>query len=891
MSDQAPPPAFDENPPAPRTRMSRRGRFFRIASITLLVLVVIGVLLVGWVYWQAVQTFEVRRVSLPTRIYADKFELRPGRTLSAAELDDRLERLGYRAAEGSPPDLTQPGVFMKGEDGWTIHLRAFEHPAGDQEAAVVRLAIAAGAIASVDTADGAAAEVALEPELLTSVLSENLENRRPVALDQVPQHLVDSVIVTEDVRFFQHPGVDPIGLFRALFRNVRAGGVEEGGSTLTQQLVKNYYLTGERTLRRKAVEAVMSLILDAKYSKREILESYLNDIYLGRNRSISIMGVGEAARYFFGKPVAELTPAESALIAGMIRSPNNYNPFEEPDAARRRRKVVADLLLSNEKITQEEHKAILAAPLPEKPTVARAGLSSIPYYLDAVLAELRTAYGFEEVRGRGLSVYTAIDLSWQNTLGEQLEDGLERLEKQSRRLRNADEPIQGAAIAVDVETGEVRALVGGRDYTQSQFNRAIRAERQVGSLFKPFVLLAAFEPSLSGQTITPATQVNDSKFVVQRRFSRDWSPGNYEGRYYGVVTVRRALEQSLNAAFVRIGLSVGLGAIARAARAVGVEQEIDQVPSMILGSVTVPPLQMAESYTTMARMGSRVPLHTIRYVAREGGRDPAGAGEIEPVQVFPARDVFLAVHLMEGVMNRGTAARARALGFRKPAAGKTGTTNDKRDAWFIGFTPRTLGLVWVGFDGNQPTGLSGSDAAVPIWARMMSRITDGQPASEFPVPAGIQFAQIDATTGGLATEFCPREAIVNEAFKSGTTPARPCQEHRPSMPPIDPLTGLPYQAIDPTTGLPYSTDPALGPLPGIDVSPSDPQTPVLDGGIDTFRRDPAGTPPPTSTLPPDVTPVSPPVLSPREPLPAPDDQDEEPDPPPPEPEGNRQIEK
>lgn len=835
----------------PRKPLSRRGRFFRGLTIALLVTALLVVAGAVWVYWEAVRTFEVRRVSLPTRIYADKFILSQGTLISAENLNDRLARLGYRSVE--EPDVPlQIGEYRRDESGYQIHLRGFRHPAGDLEPQMVSFQIEAGAI--TDTSAPAGEQTAaLEPELLTSILSETLENRRPVTLDQVPRHVIDAILVTEDVRFFQHPGVDPVGLFRALFRNIRAGGVAEGGSTLTQQLVKNYYLTGERSFRRKAVEAVMSVILDARYSKEEILEAYVNDIYLGRNRSISILGVGEAARYFFGKPIAEVTKAEAALLAGMIRSPNNYNPFEEPEVARKRRATVARALLNNERITQEEYAEILEAPLPDKPSNARPGLQSIPYYVDAVIDELRRDYGIEDVRGRGLSVYTAINLEWQDEAGQQLQSGIARLEKVSSRLRNAEQAVQGALIAVDVETGEIRALVGGRDYTESQFNRATRALRQVGSLFKPFVLLAAFQPSLSRQTITPATQVNDARFVVKRRFSRDWSPRNYDGRYYGVVTVRQALEKSMNAAFVRLGLSVGLDAIARTARVLGIEQELETVPSMVLGPAAIPPIEMAEAYTTMARMGSRVPLHAIRYVASDGGENVAGAGEIQPVQVFPARDVFLAVNIMEGVVDQGTAAGARSVGFRRTAAGKTGTTNDKRDAWFIGFTPQTLSLVWVGFDNNTPIGVSGSEAAVPIWGRFMRAITDDERDRDFPVPSGIQFAEIDVETGELSTPYCPAASLRNEAFKTGTAPARPCQKHQPQP------TFTPYD--------PYlSTDP-LAPL---DTSLPDRDGPVLDGGIDTFR-DPVPEPAPPVVVPPRTdTAPRPPALSPREPLPDPD---------------------
>ncbi|MGA7617595.1 MAG: PBP1A family penicillin-binding protein, partial [Thermoanaerobaculia bacterium] len=805
--------------PSFQTRLPSRRTVFRTISF----LVVAGILLViglgVWGYFEAVKRFEVRRVSLPTRIYADLFPLRPGVSLTPGDLEDKLGRLGYREVE----TVKGEGEYTKSHSTFDIYLRSFRYPTGKHDAERIEVELADGRIRRVSVQGGGAVETAaLEPELLTSILTNRLENRRPVNLDQVPQNLIDAVVVTEDIRFWSHPGVDPIGIVRALVRNIRSGGVAEGGSTLTQQLVKNYYLSNERTLRRKIIEAFMAIILDARYSKKEILEAYLNDIYLGRNRSISIIGVGEAARYYFGKPVAELQPAESALIAGMIRSPNNYSPFADADAAKKRRNTVLGLMLKYHKIDRSEYEKAIAKELPKKPGKQRTGLGSIPYYVDEVVQEVSDDYGIGNVRGRGLSIYTAINLDWQDEATNQIRQGLHALERSSRRLRRADSPLQGVLIAVDVPTGEIRALVGGRDYNESQFNRALQAKRQVGSLFKPFVYLAAFEPSLSHQVITPATLVNDQRFVLKRRFSKDWSPHNYEGVYHGIVTVEEALVHSMNVASVRIGLATGIDSIIRAAHALGIETELDSVPSLILGSVEIPPIEMAEAYSTIARLGSRLPLHTIRYITDDNGRLVSKA-DFEPVQVFPDRDVYVGVHIMEDVVTHGTAAGSRQW-FRKTAAGKTGTTNDKRDAWFIGFTPETLALTWVGFDDNKPTGLAGSEGAVPIWAKFMNEATKDQQDRDFPVPSGIVFVPVDVSSGGLATPYCPEDLVRTVAFKAGTAPTQECQVHQPPPPP--PMQypygqGLPYSegmppgmtgtGLPPSATMPPEHEPILGP--------------------------------------------------------------------------------
>lgn len=852
-------------------RLPRRRTVFRVIGISAAVFLVVFVALSLYVYRTSVGHFQLRKLSLPTRVYADYVPLQPGLNLDSDELLEKLDRLGYREAK----DPSQPGEYAGGKGGVEIYTRAFEHPTGDYTAQHVVVTFDGSTVGQVDpiAGDGSAA---LEPELLTSILSDQLENRRPVRLDQVPQHLKDAVIATEDTRYWRHPGVDPMGIFRALIRNIRSGDVEEGGSTLTQQLVKNYYLTSERTMRRKIVEAFMALALDAKYSKEEILEAYLNDIYLGRNRSISIIGVGEASRFYFGQPVSEISIAEAALLAGLIRSPNNYSPFENPELALTRRNTVLDLMLRHEKIDKAAYEKAKNEPLPEKPFRTRRGTSSIPYYVDRVLQEMRDDYGIEDVKGQGLQIYTAIDLDAQDAATSALTTTLANLEKGNRRFRRRDEPLQAALIHVDVPTGEIRALVGGRNYEQSQFNRAISSKRLVGSLFKPFIYLTAFEPSLSGQNITPATLVSDTRFILKRRFAADWSPGNYNNRYYGTVTVRQALEQSLNAASVRVGLASGIDSILKTARTLGVSTELDNNPAILLGAVGIPPIEMAESYSTIARMGGRMPLRSIRFVTNDRGTVLAANEEVQAVQVFPARDVYLVNHVMEGVVNRGTAASLRRLGFRKTAAGKTGTTNDKRDSWFIGYTPKTLAVTWIGFDDNKPTGLSGSDAAVPMWARYMNSVTRGEPDSEFPVPPGISFTEVDVTSGGLATELCPPQVLLNESFKSGTEPGILCPIHAPAPPPM-PMTDM--------FGDPIALDTSFGTT--TDSMPPDSQ---LGGGI--FSTDTAvpPPPPPTTTYTPDpgqplpsTNTSAPPPATNTSPVPQPQPQPQPPQPQPPPP--------
>jgi penicillin-binding protein 1B len=822
-------------------RLPPRRTVFKVIGITIVVFLVAVAALALYVYKQSIGKFEVRRLSLPTRVYADYTPLQPGTPLAADDLLEKLDRLGYRSVQA----LAQPGDYVSGRNQIDLFTRAFAHPIGQFASQRVHLTFRDSAIESVSVQNAA-----LEPELLTSILGEQLENRRPVKLDQVPQSLQDAVVVTEDARFWHHPGVDPIGIFRAFFRNVKAGGVAEGGSTLTQQLVKNYYLTPERSLKRKVTEAFMAVILDAKYSKRDILEAYLNDIYLGRNRSISILGVGEAARFYFGKPVSELTVPESAMLAGIIKSPNNYSPFVRADLALQRRSTVLGLMLKSKKIDDAAYQQAMAAPLPRKPFRQRTGLSSIPYYVDRVLQELAKDYGYKDVKGRGLQIYTAIDLNAQDTAARTLENGLGALERGNRRLRNAASPLQGVIINVDVQTGEIRALIGGRNYDINQFDRALNAKRQIGSLVKPFVYLTAFEPSLSGKNITPATLVSDQRFVLKRRFSEDWSPRNYEDTYHGTVTVREALEQSMNSASVRIGLATGIPNVIRTMKTLGITSDVSDNPAMLLGAIDISPIEMADAYATIARIGSRVPLRTIRFVTDDRGRVVAGGEQVQAVQVYPARDAFVLVNVMKGVLDRGTATVVRSLGYKNVAAGKTGTTNDKRDAWFAGFTPKTLTLIWLGFDDNTPIGLSGGQGAAPIWARYMEAATAGQRDADWAPPPGIVFTEDDETSGGLGTPMCPPNAIVQDAFKEGTQPTVPCPLHSPAAPLLGfDQFGNPV-ALDTTGATPTDTaSTQFAPPPTLPPTKSDT---TLTGGI--FKTETRGKEPQPAPIPLQVPP-------------------------------------
>ena len=623
-----------------------------------------------------------------------------------------------------------------------------------------------------DAAGEALPALVLEPELLGSVFSAELEDRSVIRLSEAPRTLIDSILTTEDRDFYRHSGVSIRRLFGALIATAR-GGMVQGGSTLTQQLVKNLYLSPQRTLRRKATEAVMAVILDARYTKDEILEAYLNEIYLGRRGSIAITGVGEAARHYFGKEVSDLDLAESATIAGMIRAPNAYSPFRNPERAKQRRDLVLRLLREEHKIDEAAMRAAMAEPLTPRTLVEER--TKAPHFVDFVKSELAERYG-EQMQTEGLQIYTTLDVDLQQAAQRAVTQGLESLEKTYRRLASASKasPLQGALIMLEPETGGVRALVGGRDYALSQFNRVTQAHRQPGSLFKPFVYLAAFARRDLDPPVTPASILEDSPITVewgQMTEQEQWTPRNYDGGYRGRMTARQALELSINIPTVRVSLRAGLPFVLAAARAAGIASRLQGYPSVALGAFEISPMEIAGAYAVLANSGVSVaPSAIVGVMTGAGAVLDRKAAKLAPA--LPADAVFLVDSVLRGAVDRGTAAQARSRGLTGILAGKTGTTNDGRDAWFVGFSPRFLAAVWVGYDDNRGLNLSGSQAAVPIFADFTRSVPAQLFSENFPVPSDIVTAEIDPDTGYRSSPGCPRRTT--EVFIEGTAPTQSC---------------------------------------------------------------------------------------------------------------------
>ena len=699
------------------------------------------------------------------RVYGRPFELRPGRGLTPRQFEERLNDIGYVSREKP----ANPGEYAVRGASVTFITRELDGAPSIQ----VRADFGKGVVAKLVGANNKPVEkVVLEPPMLAALAPG--QKRRPVTLATIPKHVIDAVLAIEDRRFYDHPGVDVIRAVGALVTNLRGDRPYlVGGSTLTQQIVKNTFLTPEKTLRRKLQEQFMALVLESRFTKDQILEIYLNDVVLGQRGPFEIRGVAEASRIFFGKHVGNVTLAEAATMAGLIQQPSRLSPFRSPERAQERRNVVLKVMAESAFITPEQAAAAAREPLRIQ---ARSLENEAPYFVDYVTQIVDENYSGLLKSDTSVDVYTTIDVHLQRLAQEAVQTGLAQVEKllASRRKRDPKlGPAQAALVAIDPRNGEILAMVGGRAYSQSQYNRVVAARRQPGSTFKPFVYLAAFEKmAAEGRAdLTPATFVVDEPTVFQDG-DKTYSPANYEDEYEGPMSVRRALALSRNVVAVKVAEMAGYDAVAAMWQRIGVGTPARPFPSIALGVFEATPLEMAEAFTIFPNNGLLRPLQPIERLTDNGRSIMPKAKPTR--QIARADTTYLVTSMMRSVINEGTAASIRNT-FALDAAGKTGTTNEYRDAWFIGFTPELLTVVWVGFDDNQIIGLSGTRAAVPIWTTFMKGALQGRPNRAFEVPSGISFVEIDRTNGKLATLDCP--VTLREAFLVGTEPQEICDIH------------------------------------------------------------------------------------------------------------------
>lgn len=702
--------------------------------------------------------------------YACPADLRRGARMDPDELEGRLGRLGYHKSAS----VEAPEQYRRRGDTWDIWLSPSRDVDGEHPGGPIRLLIQGGRIVAAETpGGGGTALLHLEPERIASYEGGTAALVDPLRLEDAPPLLVEALVAVEDRRFWHHAGIDPAGMLRAAWVNLRSGERRQGGSTLTQQLARSLFLSNSRTFDRKLREAAIALRMEARYSKEEILEAYLNAIYWGSWGAMEIRGASEAARYYLRRDLAGADAADIALLVGLLRAPNAYSPYASPEKALRRRDQVLRVLEEQGVLDAKEAARARAKPLPATRPPDR--VADATYFLDAAREEIERRAPEGTLGRTDLAIYTTLDPRDQAAAIEAVRDGTKRLERDHPSLRRKKEPLQGAAVVLDPATGEVRALAGGRDPIASPFNRAVNARRQPGSLFKPFVYLAALRRPFreDGSAWTVATVLPDEPFEIGSG-RRVYRPQNYDHEFRGEVTVRTALEQSINVPTAWLANEIGVRRVAETARDLGIRSKLQEVPSLALGSSEVTLLEITAAYAALANGGAaREPVMVRGILASDGRALPLLAPEHPPG--VGEQEAYLLTTLLEGVIDQGTGARARSLGVQGEVAGKTGTTDDYRDAWFAGYTPRRAVGVWVGFDRVDVTGLTGASAALPLWAAIMRRVQAAGGDGEFTRPPSLVMEVVDSETGAVATEKCP--AIRAELFIAGTEPVEPCTRH------------------------------------------------------------------------------------------------------------------
>jgi len=729
----------------------------------------LGLAVAALVFALALGAFVPKRLpepALPNRVLARPHRIAPGQSVEATRLVERIERLGYRRVRAAPPG---PGEYFRGDDRIALERREFVGPHGAVAATRYEVRLRGGRVAEIRDERGAERpDALLDPETLGALADDAPVDRVLVRLGELPRHLLDAVLVVEDRRFHAHHGLDLRRLGGALVANVRAGRVREGGSTITQQLVKNVFLTHERSVVRKLREMWLALRVERAHGKDEILEAYLNTIYLGQRGAVSVVGVDAAARHYFGHSARMLGLGESALLAGMIRGPGFYSPFTHPERALERRNRVLALMAKRGLVSAEDADAAAQRPIG---SVAKPPAAPRPVWF---LAKLERDFAEElpdlDLREDRVVVFTGLDAALQLAAEDAVRRGVEALEAAFPRLRRDEAKLQAALVALEPASGAILAYVGGRSWSESQFDRVAQARRQPGSAFKPVVLLAALARGERGApAFTLASVLADEPLEVDTP-QGPWRPANYEKEFRGAIALRRALEDSVNVPFVRVALALGPEAIVETAQRMGVESPLEPVPSLALGAGEVSPLELARAYALLANGGRRVAVRSAFHVTDAAGR-PLREWAPQLEVAFDPAEVALVTSALEGAVNRGTGHALRDLGYRGPVAGKTGTTNDGRDAWFAGYTPELAAAVWVGFDDGTPLGLTGARAALPIFGRFLLAALGPQGGRDFVEPPGLERVAIHEPTGLRAGFLCWGGS---EWFLAGTAPAERC---------------------------------------------------------------------------------------------------------------------
>ena len=724
----------------------RRGR--GIGLVLLLLLLGFGVYL-GYLNYLINTRFEGDTWALPSRVYARALELYPGLALSRDQLEYELELSSYLRVPGEP----LPGQYRRLGESLELHARSFEFASGMQDARTLQIFFDAGRVDAItDSVSGADLPLfRLPPLIIGSYYPDSGEDRLLLREDEIPPLLVDTLIAVEDRDFYRHYGLSLRAIARALLANIEAGRTVQGGSTLTQQLAKNLFLTPRKSLLRKINEAFMALILELRFSKSAIMTAYINEVFLLQHNRVAIHGFRRASHMLFRRGVDHLQPHHVALLVGMVKGPTRYNPLAAPEAALDRRNLVLKIMLDQGLIDAQQFAEASAAPLD---VVSRLpGINPFPAYLDLVKRQLQSAYSGDELSKRGLLVFTAFDPLLQRNLEQGLADGLARF---------GQPELQSAVLIADYLNGEVLALAGDRDTDYPGFNRALMAQRPIGSLIKPMLLY-----SLLGDDLTLASRVSDEPIRIRQSDGKIWAPRNFDRELHGEMSLYQAFIRSYNLPFVTLGVDGGLERLAQNLMKISLLKHDVVYPSILLGTSAMSAFEVAQMYQVIANNGYFTPLTTLRGVSDRRHR-PLERVALESYRLFEQARLIQVQRAMIGVTEQGTAAWLGERFGGLTLAGKTGTTNESRDSWFAGFSSRLLGVVWLGRDDNQPINLSGSSGALRVWADIMAR--QGIESFRLSRDDSLEWRNINPLDGGLLQQSCANGVLL--PFPSGQVPRR-----------------------------------------------------------------------------------------------------------------------
>jgi len=756
-----------------RGRGGRRKREWRIGGWRVVTIAGAAVLLLCFaagfylaqLYGEISELIELRRAALNSAIYSAPTVIRRGDDLGTTGLLDRLDHLSY--SQVAVADA--PGEYSRGRDAMTIYARGFQVGLSDYAPSIIKLRLDGDRVDAIADSFGVSRRSAmLEPEVVGRLLAGAPAERVDVVLGDLKPYFVRGLIATEDRWFYYHPGLDPIRVIEAALVDLRSHRLSQGASTITQQLARTFLDRFDRSFGRKFRELAVAIVLEIRLSKNEILERYISDVPMGAYSGTPIEGMPQAARYIFSKDLPQVTPAEAATLIGMIQAPTLYDPRRHPQACRARRDTVLAVMKRDGVIDEAAYRAAIASPID---VTQPPGLRRAPYFTDYVAGLVEKIPGLHE-RLEGLKVYTTLDPKMQADAAAAVTENLEQLERRHPHLRRAraKDQLESAMVVLDAETGAIRAMVGGRDYSSSQFNRAAMAERQPGSAFKPIVYLAALDPERSplSSPMTLASTLPDHPMSFN-----GWTPINYERTYRGQVTVVEALFESLNVPTAWVGSQLGPAKIVQTAHELGIGENLPAVLPISIGADETTLLELTGAYQVFASGGLQDPPYAVESVVDRAGHLIYHHEDQEKRAINPSV-AFLITGALKQVLRYGTGAAATRMGVDFPAAGKTGTTQDYHDGYFIGYTPELVCGVWVGFDAPQSLGMPGAEAALPAWVSFMNENVSAD-SPDFPEPSGIVYATIDPQSGGLATSYCPRAIAL--PFLIGTAPTGICTLH------------------------------------------------------------------------------------------------------------------